>query len=65
MTVTTRDAVIAGLFLVVGWLAHRGWQALCDLLLDATGRAGGFIGDLFAIIGVLAVCLLIGWLVTT
>lgn len=65
MTVTTHDMVIAVAFLVVGWLAHMGWQALCDLIMDATGRAGGFIGDLFAVIGVVAVCLLIGWLVTT
>jgi len=61
VTVTTHDVVIAILFTIVGWLAHMGWQELCDAVWHATGRAGGLIGDLFALIGVVAVCFVIGW----
>jgi len=64
VTVTAHDVVIAVLFTIVGWLAHMGWQELCDMLWTATGRAAGLLGDLFALIGVVAVCALIGWAVT-
>lgn len=61
---TGRDILIAVVCLLVGWFAHVLWDEFTDWLYETTGRAHGFLWDLCAWVGLIAICLLIGWAVT-
>jgi hypothetical protein len=46
---------------IAGWFARLGWDILADWWFDASG---GWLKDVFALIGVVAVAV-IGWKVAT
>lgn len=48
-------ALVAGV--VIGWFAKWGWDILVDWWLDASG---GWLKDIFALVGVVTVCVF-GW----
>jgi hypothetical protein len=56
--------VLAVVFLVIGWCAHIVWEYFLDWLSEATGAAGNLLWDLFGIVGLVVVCVGIGWAVT-
>ena len=61
---TGRDVFIAVVCLLVGWAGHMLWVEFMDWLHDLTGQAHGFLWDLCAWAGIVAICLLVGYLAT-
>jgi hypothetical protein len=61
--VSTQNIVIAVLFLLVGWVLHMMWDRLVDWMYDATGFASSIMWDVLAIIGILTVCVGVGFVV--
>ncbi len=61
MNVTVRDVLISVLFLMVGWMLHMLWDGLMDWIERTFGNMGGVLWDLCAIVGVVVVCLGIGF----
>jgi hypothetical protein len=64
VNITTHDVIIAVLFLVIGWFLHILWDVVCDWIADVTDSAHSLLYDVFAIIGVVAVAVAIGYAVT-
>jgi hypothetical protein len=61
VTVTTSGILIACSFLVIGWMLHMVWDALLARLDELFGGMRGLVWDSCAIVGVLALCLGIGF----
>ena len=61
---TGRDIAIAVIFLALGWFLHMLWDEFTRWLYDMTGHVHGFLWDLLAWIGIAAVCLGLGYVVT-
>lgn len=64
MTITTEMVVVAAMFFVLGWVAHIGWDLLVEALFGAIDGARSILVDVFAVIGAVAVAVLVGYLVT-
>lgn len=59
--VTGRDVVIAVLFLGVGWMLRLLWDWFVDWLYDTTGLVSSMMWDVFAVLGILVVCVGVGF----
>ncbi len=64
MDVTTRDVVIAVMFLVVGWCGHILWDVVCDWLTDTFDAGRSMLYDLFALCEAVSVAIAVGYAVT-
>lgn len=64
MDVTTRDIVIAVLFLVIGWCGHILWDAICAWSEAAFDTGRGMFYDLMALAGAVAISVAIGYWLT-
>ena len=53
---TARDVVVAVIGLIIGWAGHILWYEVREWARDVTGHAHGFLWDLLAWVGVVAVC---------
>lgn len=49
---TTRDVVIAIIFLVLGWCLCMIWSAVLDWIYNLTGWVGSWAWNAFAMIGI-------------
>jgi hypothetical protein len=62
--VTTRDVVIAVLFLVIGWCGHLVWDAICGWAEEAFDTGRSVVYDFFALAGAVAIAVGIGYWAT-
>lgn len=58
---TTPMIVMLIVGLVAGWLLHMVWDYLLDWMYDVSGAASSLLWDVCAIIGVVVVCVGLGW----
>lgn len=60
----TVELVVVGVVcLLVGWFGRGLWDDFCDWLEEATGAARSVVWDLFAVLGIIAASVAVGWIV--
>lgn len=50
---------------VVGWVANDLWDGVTGWCEQVWGGTGGFLWDLFALVGIVATCVGVAWWATT
>lgn len=53
--------IVGAVGLVVGWYGRQLWDDFLDWVSEMTGTAKGALWDLCAIVGMVVICIGVGW----